>query len=714
MRLSPSMNPTQEAQALARAYKLKYKMRLIYIMALATALVSSFKAEAQGVYKLKEKEVEIGRWIDSAFDKNKLPPFSFLINGVSSSEFIRSWKWERIENPVEEGSYISKSFFWKEPGNGLIVRCDVKGYPEDKAAEWTLHFLNKSSANSGQISGLKTADIKIIFNKKGPIKLHYAEGNKISRADYAPRTAVLEKDSPLSFSPVGGRSSEEAFPFYNIESENSGQGIMAAIGWSGTWFSKFNKIEPSSLEFSAGMAEMDLHLLPGEEIRTPSVVFLFWKGKKMDGHNAFRRFVLKHHSRKINGQTPKNLLSSGFNYRDPQPFGEYSCITSEWACAMIDRYNRFGLNPDIFWLDAGWHTGADDYKNGHNWASTTGNWTIDKKRFPQGMKPVSDAAHKAGAKFMLWFEPERVVKGTEWAEKHKKWMLDYPHPAGAEEADWLLFDLGNDEACEWLCKYYGDMIEENGIDYYRQDCNIKPALYWKHNDEPLRRGMKEIRHVENLYRFWDYLMGRFPELIIDNCASGGKRLDWETVGRSVPLWRSDYYHYDDPDGYQCHTYGLSYFLPVHGTGILLSDSYSFRSSLSSSLIFNWKITEKEGSIIEMRQRLEEYKEIRDYYYEDYYPLSGEGELTGHDVWLAYQMHRPSDGSGIIVAFRREKSQEDSCIVFPSGIEPDKNYIIEDSDTAEKKTIKGRDLQKGWTLSLDKPKTSLLLKYRVYE
>ena len=76
---------------------------------------------------------------------------------------------------------------------------------------------------------------------------------------------------------------------------------------------------------------------------------------------------------------------------------------------------------------------------------------MDAKRFPQGMKPVSDAAHAVGAKFMLWFEPERVVKGTQWSVEHKDWMLDCPQPKGSEQAVWLLFDLGNDAACDWLC-----------------------------------------------------------------------------------------------------------------------------------------------------------------------------------------------------------------------------------------------------------------------
>lgn len=171
-----------------------------------------------------------------------------------------------------------------------------------------------------------------------------------------------------------------------------------------------------------------------------------------------------------------------------------------------------------------------------------------------------------------------------------------------------------------------------------------PAGYWRDADEPGRSGIKEIRHIENLYKFWDYLLDRFPGLLIDNCASGGKRLDWESIGRSAPLWRSDYYHYDDPDGYQCHTYGLNFFLPIHGTGILLPDQYSFRSSLSSALQCNWKVTEPGVSVLDMQQRIREYRDIREYYYEDYYPLSGTGDLTGSDVWLAYQMHRPSDDS----------------------------------------------------------------------
>jgi alpha-galactosidase len=288
-------------------------------------------------------------------------------------------------------------------------------------------------------------------------------------------------------------------------------------------------------------------------------------------------------------------------------------------------------------------------------------------------------------------------------------MMDLPD---ATADTYLMFDLGNDEACEWLCRYIGDMIEENGIDYYRQDFNMFPDQYWQAHDEPGRSGISEIRHIENLYKFWDYLTARFPNLLIDNCASGGKRIDMETIPRSAPLWRSDYYHYDDPDGYQSHTYGLNFFLPIHGTGSLQTDPYSFRSSMGTCLIYNWKITDKRWSVTDMRARLAEFHDIRPYYYEDYYPLTGTNDTTLADIWLAWQFHRPADDSGIVVAFRRAGSVEPGIRVSLSGVDRAKTYRLTDQDTGKAVTVAGAELAGGYSLAIDRAPGSLLLKYEV--
>ncbi|WP_462353088.1 glycoside hydrolase family 36 protein [Alistipes timonensis] len=683
------------------------------IIALASALLlalGAIPASAQVRLHMQGDKTDIARWIDQRFAKGQLPPFSFILDEQPSEEFLRSWRWSRTAPASTDKDVVLRTFTYTDPRSGLEVVCDVKGYPEFRAVEWVLHFRNTSAENSGQLTRVKVADFDMVYPAAGALKIHYAEGNKISKADYAPRTAEFRTEQPLHIEPHGGRSSEEAFPFFNLESEASRQGVMVAVGWTGTWFADLEKRDPSRLTLAAGMLNTDLYLYPGEQIRTPSIALMFWSGDRMNGHNRFRRLVLAHHSRKVDG-SPFYPLCSAFNYRDPQPCGEYSCLTADWAVAMVRRYSMFELTPDVFWLDAGWHTGAGDFRHGKSWANTTGNWTVDRERFPEGLKPVSDAVHETGAKFMVWFEPERVVKGTQWATEHKEWMLDTEWPEGSEQSTWYLFDLGNDAACDWLCKYYGDLIEENGIDYYRQDFNMLPTGYWRDADEPGRSGIKEIRHIENLYKFWDYLLDRFPGLLIDNCASGGKRLDWESIGRSAPLWRSDYYHYDDPDGYQCHTYGLNFFLPIHGTGILLPDQYSFRSSLSSALQCNWKVTEPGVSVLDMQQRIREYRDIREYYYEDYYPLSGTGDLTGSDVWLAYQMHRPSDDSGIVVAFRRQDAPDAEYTVRLGGLTSDASYTLLDCDTQAETVRSGRELTEGLTLRLDNPKSSLLIKYR---
>jgi alpha-galactosidase len=330
---------------------------------------------------------------------------------------------------------------------------------------------------------------------------------------------------------------------------------------------------------------------------------------------------------------------------------------------------------------------------------------VDTTRFPRGLKPISDAVHQLGSRFMLWFEPERVRRGSLFDREHPEWMMKVPN------SDNFLFDIGNKEACKWLTGYIARLIEENGIDYYRQDFNMDPDPYWSFNDEPGRTGMKEIRHIEGLYAFWDSLIAKFPNLLIDNCASGGRRLDLETTSRSAPLWRTDY-QYGEPNGYQNHTYGLSFWLPLNGTGVFAADTFTFRSSMSSAMTIGWPITIAQSSIPEMQRIMHKYKEIQPYFYEDYYPLTGVGDLTGDDVWLAYQLHRSSDNSGIVVAFRRKDAKTNHITVTLSGLDKAKSYEIRNDNDGKTITRSGQELETGFVLELLNAPQSLLLQYKV--
>ena len=114
----------------------------------------------------------------------------------------------------------------------------------------------------------------------------------------------------------------------------------------------------------------------------------------------------------------------------------------------------------------------------------------------------------------------------------------------------------------------------------------------------------------------------------------------------------------------------------------------------------------------MQRCLKEFHEIRPYYYEDYYPLTSTEDMTRDSIWLAYQMHRPSDDSGIIVAFRRAASKDKQITVRLSGVNPDKYYTVTNMDTKQSKTYQGKELTDQLVLMLEKPHSSLLLKYKV--
>ena len=221
--------------------------------------------------------------------------------------------------------------------------------------------------------------------------------------------------------------------------------------------------------------------------------------------------------------------------------------------------------------------------------------------------------------------------------------------------------------------------------------------------------MTEVKYIMGLYDYWDYLLNRFPTLLIDNCASGGRRLDYETMLRSAPMWRTDY-NYGEPVGYQCHTYGLEFYLPQHATGSYHVNPFDSRSSLGSAVVFNWKLTQAGESFTDMKCTLQEFQEVRPYFYEDFYPLSGIGDLTGDDIWLAYQLHRPSDDTGYIVAFRRAQCEADTYDVRLSGLNPSATYHIYNKDKDETKEYTGRQLSEGQTLLLEHPRSSLLLRY----
>ena len=644
---------------------------------------------------------DAGRWITTAFAKGKVPPFSFIYGGKPSAEFIRKWKHTMQKEQSDDPQVVKYRISYLDPATGLRADCHATGFREFNTVEWVMNFTNTSSENSDTLELVRVADYTMETADEGDFKLLYAEGSYGSRADFRPILTELGAGDSIRMAPENGRSSDRtAFPFFNLESPDK-KGVVVGIGWTGGWYATLSR-SGKAATLNSGMEKMKLYLRPGESIRTPRICMLFWQGNDpMDGNNRFRRFMLAHHTRKIDGKFAEYPYASGFALPGPEPCTENGCLTEEMAIAMARRHKQFNLVPEVFWLDAGWYTdsGAPVY----DWCDCVGTWTPDTTRFPNGLRPLSDEAHRLRARFLLWFEPERVSRGSWLAREHQPWLLHTPRRNSA------LLDLGNPEALEWLCTHVGDMIEREGIDIYRQDFNHPPKPFWEDNEQPDRIGMTEIRHIEGLYTYWDYLLSRFPRLLIDNCAAGGRRIDLETLSRSAPLWRTDY-PYGEVTGYQSHTYGLNFFLPQHGTGMWETDDYSTRSSLGAAVVATWDLSTHKLKVADIQRAIANFKKYRPYYYEDYYPLTGIIDTQSDSIWLAYQMHRPSDNSGIVIAFRRPEAVSDRITVRLSGIDPAAAYDVYNDNTGLTLRMDGRQLLDGLMLQIPQKRGSLLLHY----
>jgi alpha-galactosidase len=366
--------------------------------------------------------------------------------------------------------------------------------------------------------------------------------------------------------------------------------------------------------------------------------------------------------------------------------------TTKDQLQFIDRYIEEKMKPNYWWMDAGWYP-CDQM----GWWKT-GTWEVDTRRFPKGLREVSDHAHKKDVKIIIWHEPERVIGGTWLTENHPEWII------GGKDGG--LLNLGNPDAWKWAAEHFNKLIDESGLDLYRQDFNFDPLDSWRRSDAPDRQGITEIKHVVGYLAFWDELLKRHPNLLIDSCASGGRRNDIETLRRSVPLYRSDYIL--EPLGNQGHTYGISLWLPYYGNAGKTIDPYLLRSFMAPCFITIYDMRDKTLNYDLARRMLGEWRQFIPNYLGDYYPLTPYS--VADTTWIAWQFDRPEAGEGVIQAFRRPNSIYESIRVRPRGLVSDAVYTLTNSDTGGKMQLTGEELMSdGLSIFLkDQPGSAVIL------
>lgn len=618
-------------------------------------------------------------------------PFSFIYNGKPSREFLAQWKCER--KTTEKVSAREHEIIYTDPASGLKAILLGTEWTDSPTIEWTLHFQNAGNADSPIIESIRAADFSIPVSAEEPCTFHYNFGDDCIPTSYEPHADPMPAGYTRQLKSERGRPTQIGFPYYNIE--RSGRGAIVVLGWPGQWSADVSRDDANGITFRGGQELTHFRLHPGETVRGPRVIVMPYHGDWLRGQNLWRRWMVRHnmpHDRsRPDGKplAPEAVLCTGNFYP-----GLMSDAKQELA--FLTQHIDAGVMFDAWWQDAGWYP-----CDGVTWPKT-GTWEVDRKRFPKGLREVSDYVHANGKKSIVWFEPERVAADTWLAENHPEWI--HGGKAGG------LLKIGEPACRAWLTDKIDKLLTDEAIDIYRQDFNIDPLDAWRAADAKDRQGITEIRHVEGYLAYWDELLRRHPGMWIDSCASGGRRNDIETLRRSVPLLRSDWYH--GTDGQQCHTYGLSLWFPYQGTGAIYPrDRYWFLSSMVASLTFGpaaGGVTDEDLKVA--REMTELHRKMGDCFLGDFWPLTAYAQSP--DVWIAWQYDQRDGETGIVQAFHRSQSAYESARFPLRGLDAKARYAIEDLLTGEKSEATGKTLiEDGLPVTLKTLPSAAVMRYR---
>ena len=605
------------------------------------------------------------RWTAAKFRSLREAPFSFKYDGQASAEF--PWQPARSTRQLD-AQRTEQTLLYTDEKTGLQVRCVAVEYHDFPTVEWTLCFKNTGARDTPILSEVRALDAR--FDRAGPgdFVLHHFTGSPCTPNDFQPFETALKPGVSKRITAAGGRPSNSDLPYFNIAWP--GEGVIVAVGWPGQWAADFVRDQSTGLQVRAGQEQTHFKLQPGEEVRTPLMVLQFWQGDWVRAQNVWRRWMLAHNLPRPGGRLPQVAMAACSSHQ----FGEMIHADTASQKLFVDRYLEEKLPLDYWWMDAGW------YQCDGNWPKT-GTWEVDTNRFPGGLRPISDHARAKGVKTIVWFEPERVHSGTWLAENRPQWIL------GGKSGG--LLNLGNPEARQWLTEHIDHLITEQGVDLYRQDFNIDPLSFWQKNDAQDRQGITENHHVTGYLAYWDELRRRHPNMLIDSCASGGRRNDLETLRRAVPLLRSDYIM--EPVGNQGHTYGLSFWVPFQGTGTGSGaiSPYLLRSTLVTSFTACFDMRRKDLDFDLIRRVLGQWRRYAECYFGDYYPLTA--YTLDPTTWMAWQFDVPEKGSGLVQAFRRGESPYEVARFKLHGLEPAARYVLTNLDSGETQMLPGRQL-----------------------
>ena len=310
-------------------------------------------------------------------------------------------------------------------------------------------------------------------------------------------------------------------------SETEGRVIAGALEWSGNFSLRFTRDPSGDLTVIGGIhaAAAAYPLKPGEVFETPRMLQTFSNAGAGQASRNLHRWARKWNIYRAPDINP-TLLNSWE--------GAYFQFNTQTLLGMID--DAAGMGLELFVLDDGWF-GTKYPRN--NSRQGLGDWEVNAEKLPEGIDSLASYAHGKGLKFGIWIEPEMVSPRSRLAEEHPDWVVRSAGREIPESRNQWVLDLSNPAVQDFVFGVFArTMALSDKIDYVKWDCN-RPVYSFGSDYLGTQQTRFYVAYVQGFYKIVRRIRERYPDVILQCCASGGARVDYGALRYFNEVWTSD-------------------------------------------------------------------------------------------------------------------------------------------------------------------------------
>lgn len=367
------------------------------------------------------------------------------------------------------------------------------------------------------------------------------------------KTKKLEHGIQSIYS-LRGCSSNNFNPFIALKRENCNEYDGEVLGFSFVYSGNFlAQIEVDTYDVSRVMMGIHPHCFSwiinnGESFQTPEVVMVYSNSGLNKMSQTYHYLYQKRLARGLYRDQVRPILVNNWE-------ATYFDFNEDKIINLASKAKELGI--ELFVLDDGWFGNRNSDKSG------LGDWYPNLEKLPDGIRGLSKKINDLKMKFGLWIEPEMVNKDSNLYRNYPHWTLETPNRNSSHGRNQFVLDFSNHEVVDYIYQMIAKVIDEADISYIKWDMNRCMSEVYSscHSSENQGRVMHE--YILGVYRLYELLLARYPNILFESCASGGARFDPGMMYYAPQCWTSD-----DTDAIERLKiqYGTSFVYPLSSMG----------------------------------------------------------------------------------------------------------------------------------------------------